>query len=180
MEWIGWSWVEGYEGMYSVSTTGVVKSCERFTIDGKHLMPKEIKGGCYPNGYRFVCLRKDGVNKNHMIHRLVAQAFIPNPYDLPEVNHKDGNKQNNRIENLEWCTRSENLNHAVQIGLIESQCKIRRKVTIQNDQGTVTFSSMLECEKFFGFKKGWLQPKIRKHGLCFSYGGYQITIGERG
>lgn len=174
------AYIKGYEGMYSVSTTGEVMSCERFTSDGRHLMPKVIKGGCYPNGYKFVCLRKDGVNQNHMIHRLVAKAFILNPNDLPEVNHKDGNKQNNNVDNLEWCTRSENLKHAVQIGLVENQCKIRRSVIIKNNLWVIKFDSMSECAKFFGFKKGWLQNRIRKHGLNFDYGGYHITVAERG
>ena len=62
-------------------------------------------------------LSKQGVTTNHLVHRLVAIAFLPNPNGLPEVNHKDGNKQNATVENLEWCSGSENLYHAYDAGL---------------------------------------------------------------
>lgn len=108
--------IKGYEGLYEVNEFGEVYSCERTASDGRHLQRKKLKGGSFSNGYKFVCLRKDGLNRNHSIHRLVAEAFIPNPLNLSDVNHKDGNKQNNCVENLEWCSRSENLAHAVKIG----------------------------------------------------------------
>lgn len=91
----------GYEGLYEITDDGLVFSVDRYTSDGKHLKRKEIKGSKYSNGYEFVCLRKDGLNHNCLKHRLVAEAFIPNPDNLPVVNHKDGNKLNNKIENLE-------------------------------------------------------------------------------
>ena len=146
--------VKEYEGLYEVNELGEVYSCERIASDGRPIQRKQLKGGHFSNTYRFVCLRKDGVNKNHSVHRLVAEAFIPNPNNLPEVNHKDGNKQNNCVDNLEWCTRSENLKHAVEIGLIESQCKIRRKVTVTFEGNKqIVFPSMKDCAEFFGFKK---------------------------
>ena len=172
--------IKEYEGLYEVNELGEVYSCERITSDGKHLQRKQLTGGHFSNGYRFVCLRKDGVNKNHSVHRLVAEAFIPNPLNLSDVNHKDGNKQNNHVSNLEWCTRSENLKHAVDIGLVESQCKIRRTVIIKNDDYIVKFDSMKDCAEFFGFKKGWLQNRIRKHGCVFNYDGWLIEVEERG
>lgn len=69
----------------------------------------------YPDekGYLRTCLCKNSVSKFYLIHRLVAQTFIPNPNNLLEVNHKDGNKVNNNVENLEWCTRKENVNHSI-------------------------------------------------------------------
>lgn len=97
-------YIIGYEGLYEVSDDGKFYSCERYTTDGKHLKRKEMKGGKFSNGYEFVCLRKDGVNHNCLKHRLIADAFIPNEYNLPVVNHKDGNRNNNNVENLEWCT----------------------------------------------------------------------------
>lgn len=172
--------IRGYEGLYVVNNLGEVYSCEKTTSDGKHLQRMKLKGGCYSNKYKFVCLRKDGVNKNHSVHRLVAEAFIPNPSNLSDVNHKDGNKQNNHVSNLEWCCRSANLKHALDIGLVASQCKIRRKVTITNDERTIKFESMKDCAEFFGFKKGWLQNRIRKHGCTFNYQNWLIEVEERG
>lgn len=62
-------------------------------------------------GYSIVCLHKDGEHKNYYIHRLVAEAYIPNPDNLPQVNHKDENKENNSLQNLEWCTHEYNNNY---------------------------------------------------------------------
>lgn len=171
--------IKGYEGLYEITTDGFIFSVDRYTKDGKHLKRKEIKGGKFSNGYEFVCLRKNGKNHNCLKHRLIAQAFIPNPNNLPCVNHKDGNKQNNSIENLEWCTQSYNLNHAVEIGLVESQCKIRRKVILKKDDLRIVFDSMKDCAKFLGFKKGWLQRYVRKYGLKFTYKDYEITVSEK-
>ena len=173
--------VKNYEGLYEVSDDGKVFSCERYTKDGKCLKRKEIKGGKFSNGYEFVCLRKDGVNHNLLKHRLVAEAFIPNVDNLPVVNHIDGDIHNNSIKNLEWCTQGYNLKHAVEIGLIESQCKIRRKVTLSFEgDKEIVFQSMKDCAEFFGFKKGWLQNKIRKYGLTFTHDKYVISVSERG
>lgn len=172
--------VIGYEGLYEVTSDGDIFSVDRYTKDGKHLKRKKIKGGKFSNGYEFVCLRKDGVNHNCLKHRIIAESFIPNPNNLPIVNHKDGNRQNNSIDNLEWCTQGYNLKHAIQIGLVESQCKIRRKVKVKKDDLEIVFNTMKDCAEFFGFKKGWLQGYVRKYGLDFSYNEYEIKVSERG
>lgn len=118
-------------------------------------------------------------SKTFSRHRLVAKYFLPNPDNLPVVNHKDGNRHNNTVENLEWCTQHENLEHAVKIGLMPSQCKIRRKVTVKYGEKITIFETMSDCAEFFGFKKGWLQNRIRKHGCTFKYGEYEIKVHER-
>ena len=79
---------------------------------------REGKPGVKPGGYLFVGISGDGKIKYRMIHRLVAESFIPNPHDLPEVNHIDGNKLNNSASNLEWVTRKQNARHAVRHGLM--------------------------------------------------------------
>ncbi|BBK61872.1 hypothetical protein A9CBEGH2_08120 [Amedibacterium intestinale] len=171
--------VKDYVGLYAITDRGNVYSENRYLKDGRFFRGKKLKGGQYHNGYKFVCLRKNGINKNVMIHRLVAETFIPNPNNYPCVNHIDGNKQNNCVENLEWCSYSDNLKHAVKIGLVENQCKIRRKVVIEKDGIKHEFDSMKNCASFFGFKKGWLQNRIRKNGEVFEYQGYLIQVSPR-
>lgn len=176
-----WKDICGFEGLYQVSDNGAVLSCDRITADGKHLATRLLKSANCSSGYKFVCLRKDGRTHNRMIHRLVAEAFIPNTNNFPEVNHKDGNKLNNSVENLEWCTRSDNLKHALKIGLMESQCKIIRKVTVTHTSGYHReFPSMVECCKFFGRSKCWLCNYTQKHGNPCRYGKFTICVSERG
>ena len=99
---LGYRDIEGYEGHYMVDTKGNVFSLKR----------KKIMTPCKSNnGYMQVHLSIGGVMKSHKIHRLVAKTFIPNPYNLPQVNHKDEDKTNNCVENLEWCTQSYNMNY---------------------------------------------------------------------
>lgn len=98
-----WRPINGYTN-YSVSDKGRVKNNKT----GKILSP-----GFDTNGYRFVMLYKDGKGWHGFLHRLVATAFIPNPNDLPEVNHIDGNKLNCSVSNLEWCTHAQNINHSI-------------------------------------------------------------------
>lgn len=80
---------------------------------------------------------------------------------------------------MEWCSRSDNLKHALNIGLMESQCKIMRKVTVKYDEKIVIFKTMKDCAAFFGYKKGWLQNQIRKHGCKFNFNNYEIEVHER-
>lgn len=106
-----WKDIDGYEGVYQVSNMGRIKSLTRkvwnYTKPGRILKPcmKE-------NGYLHVSLHNGDKHEKHAhVHRLVAQAFIPNPENLPEVNHKNFNKEDNRVENLEWCTSRYNKAH---------------------------------------------------------------------
>ena len=103
-----WRDIKEYEGKYQVSNTGNVKSLERMKWNGKgyQKIPEKILEG-YDNGhgYLYVSLCKEGKVKQYRINRLVAMAFIENPDNLPEVNHKDENPKNNCVDNLEWCTR---------------------------------------------------------------------------
>lgn len=103
--------VIGYEDYYAVDEFGNVHSMVTAQGRRKCILKPHPK-----NGYLAVNLFKDGVCKHQYIHRLIAEAFIPNPNNLPEVNHIDGDKTNNRVGNLEWCSRRKNLEHAWSIG----------------------------------------------------------------
>lgn len=174
--------IPGYLGIYEISDDGRVYSLPRISSDGKRLRGRELKGGIYPNGYRFVILR-DSIGKEArcLVHRLVATAFIYNPDNLPCVNHIDGNKLNNIVSNLEWCTHTQNVQHAIKTGLVERVCKIERPVEVISPTGDKSiFPTMLEAGRYFGFTKCWLGNYIRKHGNPCVYNGHTIITHGRG
>lgn len=103
-----WRDIEGYEGLYQVSDQGRVKSLN-YHMTGEERILKQSRV-CKKKYWR-VQLYKNGRGKFYPVHRLVAQAFMPNPDNLPEINHKDENPSNNRVENLEWCDRKYNCNY---------------------------------------------------------------------
>lgn len=110
-----WKPVVGYEGLYEVSSMGRVKSLKR-TITGKDGITREIKErilkpGIAENWYPTVNLSKNGNVVTFRVHRLVATAFIPNPKNLSDVNHKDEDKTNNSVDNLEWMSHKDNSNY---------------------------------------------------------------------
>lgn len=118
-----WKPVIGYEGLYEVSNLGKFKSIDRVVYQYKSRTGTGIKKGkllkpWQSKGYFYIKLCKpDCKEKTTLLHRVVAIAFLSNPHNLPEVNHKDGDKRNNSVSNLEWCSSQYNSKHAVENGL---------------------------------------------------------------
>lgn len=153
-----WRPLVGYEGLYEVSNMGRVKSLNyRRTGKEKILEP-------YDDGYGYlkVKLFKDGKGKNCRINRLVAIAFIPNPYNLPEVNHKDEDKTNNCVENLEWCTSQYNVEYS----------KAKAIIGIDKITGLIVeFTSINEASRQLGINQGNICTCLK--GRYKSCGGFQ-------
>ena len=117
-----WADIKGYEELYKISDSGEIWSKDRLCVDSKGRKRfregQKLNPDIAPNGYYRVTLAKDGKKKQFYLHRLLALHFIPNPCGKPQVNHKDGNKLNCSIDNLEWVSVKDNVIHAYRHGLI--------------------------------------------------------------
>lgn len=160
-----WKDINGYDGDYSVSTYGRVKS-KKSGVD--HILSQTQATG----GYLYVWLSKDGKVSSRRVHRLVAMAFIPNPNSNPQVNHKDENRRNNHVENLEWCSPLYNANYGLR-GKRISDRKNKAVAQISVDTGAVirTFKSGKEAAEVLGL----LVEKINAccRGERQTHGGYR-------
>lgn len=162
-----WKDIKGYEG-YQISNYGRVWSAKSQRI---------LKGGINNSGYHFVQMKaKNGKFKREYIHRLVAMAFIPNPDNLPQVNHKDEDKANNNVENLEWCTHKYNQNYGTKI---ERQVKNRTYAKLgQHSQARevlcIELGIVFNCAKSATIKLGIDNSDIGKacRGKLKTAGGY--------
>jgi hypothetical protein len=111
-----WKDIPEYEGLYQISNLGNVKS-QHFNRMSGQKPGQLLKIRLTYNGYLYIQLRMGDTSKTHFVHRLIAESFISNPDNKPVINHINGIKNDNRIENLEWCTQSENVRHAIDTGL---------------------------------------------------------------
>lgn len=162
-----WKDIQGFENMYQVSNIGKIKSLER-TIKTKKgfLRVKEriLDGSKDTKGYLQVELKKDGKRNIKVIHRLVAEAFIPNIDNKEQVNHKDGNKLNNNVDNLEWVTCQENIQHAW-----------KNKLNVAR-LGEEHHNHKLTTEQAIYIKQNY-KPRDKKFGMCALARKFNVTTG---
>ena len=140
----GWIPVKGYEGLYEVNSNGVVRNSANH-----HQIAVKIK-----SGYCQVGLFKKGKQTWTLLHRIVAIAFLPEVEGKPEINHKDGDKQNNGVENLEWCSRDENLRHAFEMGLRDQDTSSRQIDCISPDGLSLRFPSIYKAARALKISQG--------------------------
>lgn len=173
-----WKDVAGYEGLYQVSNLGRVKSFGRYVRNRFGLVwrpGRVLKGGKDNKGYLTVVLCDDKKRHTFKIHKLVARTFVQNLDRKPQVNHIDGNKQNNRVNNLEWCSQSENMAHAWETGLQKRTHKKNDARSIKIAQYTIdmrqvnVFPSMMEAERQTGINNASISRAVRLGGKA---GGY--------
>jgi uncharacterized FAD-dependent dehydrogenase len=160
-----WKDIKDFEGLYQVSSLGNIKNIKTNRV---------FNGYIQNTGYPTVTLK----NKKYSIHRLVALAFIDNPLQKPQVNHIDSDRTNNKVENLEWCTHSENMQHAFKVGAMDNAIKkliknkIRAKKVAQYDLS----------DNLIAIHKGSVDitNKLKKEGIKISHRNVRkVCQGER-
>lgn len=159
--------IKGYEGLYQVSNYGRVRSLVDCNAQTRELILKARMNRC---GYLAITLHKNAKMKTYSIHRLVAEAFIPNPDGLPCVNHIDEDKTNNRADNLEWCTAKYNCNYGTR-NKRGTQKRSKRIYQYTKDGAFIqSYNSLKEAQKQTGTKGGAISRA--SHNIRKSAGGY--------
>lgn len=155
-----WKDIKGFEGSYQVSNLGRIRSCNRVVNNSASRTGKQHRKGkilalnkTY-RGYYIVHLFRGGKKIHPLVHRLVAQAFIPNPENKPQINHIDGNPRNNQVKNLEWATESENMRHACYV----LKKNIRPVKSVETGQ---RFPSVRAAERVLGVAHGVISTSIK-------------------
>lgn len=173
---MNWKDIVGYEGYYQVSDTGEVRSLIMW--DGAHYCRRKepflLSKANSSTGYYNVGLCKNNKRSCRKVHRLVAEAFIPNEEGKPQVNHKDGNKRNNNVENLEWVTSRENLVHALDTGLRNRNVISKEKLELLVDEGY----TVKEISGITHISIGRLMAYYKKYGVRNNFNKYQIDKDE--
>ena len=161
-----WKDIAGYEGYYQISDKGRIKSLERRVNDngGMFLLKSKIlKPVMNDQGYLRIGLRKDGKRKHKRVSRLVAEAFIPNPENKPQINHKNGDRTDNNVSNLEWVSVSDNIKHSYRV--LKRKRSMLGKIGINNPNSKpvaqimngkiiATFPAAKEAERITGISQG--------------------------
>lgn len=170
-----WKPIADYEGLYEISSLGNVRSLDRVMYNKRWnkdqlIKGKDLKPSLYKNGYlRIELTDMDGNRKKHPVHKLVALAFIPNPNNYPQVNHKDEDKTNNSVSNLEWCTAKYNINYGTW------KDRHQKQIAQYNVNGTLvaTYKSLTDAAK-----EGFTISQISKccNGKLNTHKGFRWTF----
>lgn len=159
-----WKDIPGYEGFYQASNLGNIKSLlfqsniyNKKIYREKILKPKKNKDNCLR-----VELWKNGEHKTFSVHRLVGMTFLENKnYKNLTINHKDGNRLNNKIENLEWISLADNIRHGFESGLYS--CQIKTKIINKKTNETIEFNSMSKAGQYIGHSEKYISDNVRKN-----------------
>ena len=193
-----WRDIKGYEGYYQVSNAGRVRSLDRY-VNSKFNNKILRKGSLMKlqkshKGYMVIILHKEGTIKTFQVHRLVATAFIPNPHNLPQVNHIDTDKTNNKPENLEWITNEDNMAHAISHGCFKPFTKkqyesVAKNLAIAHKKQNIPvvqldkdgkyiseYGSILEASRSLGLQNGKISMCCK--GKRNSCGGFRWKYKE--
>lgn len=186
-----WKNIPGYEDLYQASNLGRIRSVDGKITSSKLYKIRVWKGRILKNrtktpaqnGYR-VSLWKDGKDKDWLVHRLVAMAFLGIPKGIEitntgkrmTVNHKDGNRFNNKIENLEWVTLEDNIRHAFNNDLMHT-CK---EILLANEKEELFFKSMNEADRFLGRKPGYISNCLKRNKTKITNKNGEIFNIKRG
>lgn len=173
-----WKDVIGYEDLYKISNKGEIIRKPFSKVDKlgslRTYNEKKITPSVNSSGYKKVILRKNGVGENKYLHRLLAIHFIPNPNNFPDVNHKDGNKLNCNLSNLEWCTISENTHHAFNNNL--RYITGYNRTIVGNNMRRFSEDDVYEIKQYY--KDGWTQKEIADYMGCYDSTINNIVNGK--
>ena len=164
-----WKDISGYEGRYQISNMGRIRSLPRIVKNGIgecHKKGKILKPQKAVNGYMRATLCNEKYYKHFKIHRLVAEHYIPNPENKPQVNHINGDKTDNRVDNLEFCTHEENIKHAIKNGLIDLEKRKLEMIKLGKKRAKKVNQYDLEHK----FIKRWDSLKEASETLNINYG----------
>ena len=177
--------IKDYEELYLIGENGVIYSLPK---NGSSNEIKKLKTRINKYGYEQCILMKNNKTKTCLVHRLVAQTYIPNPNNYPQVNHINGIKSDNRIYNLEWCSVSKNTKHAFDNNLSNFRDNCLRnlreynqknkyiKVVLEKDEEQIVFNSTAEAGKFLGTRPDNISRAYKKKQRCK---GYNVVVCEK-